>query len=175
MSRGQVTSSSTVELEDIIFDVKKLSDFLVSDFKSFTPIGGEARFERDYLEGDHPFDGYKLNKEIISKSKKYTFFGLSVTNLYAYEIASDKFALYFNVYLDNGTLRKMMNTIGPPINLFEDELLQPETASLIDWPFDDISFMASKPPFGSFRNRWSILLQTKNVYHGDFSILHNKN
>lgn len=168
MSSAQVNSGNMMKLENLIFDAKILSGFIHKYFKEFSPVEEADRFEGDYLLGDHPFFMYKLNREIFSTSTLYTLMEIPVSHMYAYVLDKNRFALYFTAYLNKSTINKMINLIGPPINLIEEELAHPESSPLLNWMLDDVDILISRPTFGSYRTRWNVHVCTYNVNHNEF-------
>jgi hypothetical protein len=168
MSLSQIKSDNVLELKNVVFDVKVLSDFIHENFKEFVPVDGVDRLEGNYLLGDHPFDVYKLNREIISKSTPYTLFEMSVSNIHAFFMDENTFALYFTAYLNNAAFDRMIKQIGPPINLMGEELADPESSPLINWLFDDLDIMVSRTTFGSDVKRWKVQIRTANANHKEF-------
>lgn len=169
VSSSQIMSNNILELKNVVFEAKILADFIDKNFKEFTPVEGDQRFEEAYLYGDHPFDLYRLNREVFSKSTPYTLFELPVDNIYAYTIDKDKYVFYCTVYLNKSSIQKITKQIGPPINLLVEELKDPEASPLINWMLDDLDILVSRSTFGSYTKRWKLQIRTTNVHHKELT------
>lgn len=168
MCVSQIEPENVLELKNVVFDAKVLYDFIHKNFKEFFPVVGLDKLEGSYMLGDHPFDVYRLNREIFSKSITHTLFEASLDNVYAFIKDKSTFALYFTVYLDKIAINKMIKQVGPPINLKEEELANAEGSPLLNWLFDDLDVLISRTTFGSYVKRWKVQIRTTNANHKEF-------
>ena len=56
ISLSQIKADKVLELKNVVFDVRVLSDFIHKKSKEFISVEGVDRLEGNYLLGDHPFD-----------------------------------------------------------------------------------------------------------------------